>query len=73
MRSLHAATAGPQRAGQRRELGLEGCRRIDDAAAAELVNWKSLKYLDLQDTQVTHEGVEALRKAKPATGDSGAP
>lgn len=47
------------------KLGLEGCRRIDDAAAAELVNWKSLKYLDLQDTQVTHEGVEALRKARP--------
>jgi Leucine Rich repeat len=47
-------------------LGLEGCRRIDDAAATELVNWKSLKYLDLQDTQVTPAGVEALRKAKPA-------
>jgi internalin A len=47
-------------------LGLEGCRRIDDAAAGELVNWKSLKYLDLQDTQVTPAGVEALRKAKPA-------
>jgi hypothetical protein len=47
-------------------LGLEGCRRIDDAAAIELVNWKSLKYLDLQDTQVTPAGVEALRKAKPA-------
>jgi len=46
-------------------LGLEGCRRIDDAAAAELVNWKSLKYLDLQETQVTTAGVEALLKAKP--------
>lgn len=47
-------------------LGLEGCRRIDDAAAGELVSWRSLKYLDLQDTQVTPAGVEALRKAKPA-------
>src|SRR5207244_4505394 len=26
------------------KLGLEGCRRIDDSAAAELVHWKSLKY-----------------------------
>jgi hypothetical protein len=47
------------------KLGLEGCRRIEDAAAAELVNWKSLKYLDLQDTQVTPNGVDALRKARP--------
>jgi Leucine-rich repeat (LRR) protein len=47
------------------KLGLEGCRRIDDAAAAELAKWKSLKYLDLQDTQVTGQGIEALRKAKP--------
>ena len=46
-------------------LGLEGCRRIDDAAAAELASWKSLRYVDLQDTQVTPAGVETLRKAKP--------
>jgi hypothetical protein len=46
------------------KLGLERCPRVDDAAAAELANWKSLKYLDLQDTAVTMKGVEMLRKAK---------
>jgi Leucine-rich repeat (LRR) protein len=47
------------------KLGLEECPRVDDAALAELRNWKSLKYLDLQDTKVTELGVAALRKAKP--------
>src|SRR5690348_17179010 len=47
------------------ELGLEECPRVDDAALAELLSWKSLKYLDLQDTKVTEQGVAALRKAKP--------
>lgn len=47
------------------KLGLEECSRVDDSAAAELANWKSLKYLDLQATKVTPAGVEALRKAKP--------
>lgn len=47
------------------KLGLEECPRIDDAAAAELANWKSLKYLDLQDTKVTAKGLEALRSARP--------
>lgn len=47
------------------KLGLEGCRRIDDSAAAELVNWKSLKYLDLQDTAVTAKGLGSLRTARP--------
>jgi internalin A len=47
------------------KLGLEECPRIDDAAAAELVHWKSLKYLDLQATKVTAEGVAMLEKAKP--------
>jgi Leucine-rich repeat (LRR) protein len=47
------------------KLGLEGCRRIDDSAAAELVNWKSLKYLDLQDSAVTAKGLESLRSARP--------
>ena len=46
-------------------LGLEGCPRIGDQAVAELANWKSLKYVDLQETKVTEKGVEALRKAKP--------
>jgi hypothetical protein len=43
---------------------LEGCRRIDDSAMAELAKWKSLKYLDVQDTGVTPTAVEELRKAK---------
>lgn len=47
------------------KLGLQECPRVDDAALAELRNWKSLKYLDLQDTKVTEQGVAALRKAKP--------
>ena len=46
-------------------LGLQECPRVDDVALAELVSWKSLKYLDLQDTNVTEQGVAALRKAKP--------
>jgi len=46
-------------------LGLEECPRVDDNAAAELVNWKGLKYVDLQDTRATAKGVELLRKAKP--------
>jgi hypothetical protein len=47
------------------KLGLEGCRRIDDGAAAELIHWKSLKYLDLQDTAVTAKGLESLRSIRP--------
>jgi hypothetical protein len=50
------------------KLGLEGCRRVDDNAVAELANSKSLKYLDyldLQDTPATENAVNALRKARP--------
>jgi len=50
---------------QLERLGLEACARVDDEAAAELSNWKSLKYVDLQETKVTEKGVAALRKAKP--------
>jgi internalin A len=46
-------------------LGLEACTRIDDEAAAELVYWKNLKYVDLQETRVTEKGAGALRRAKP--------
>lgn len=46
-------------------LGLEACTRIDDEAASELADWKSLKYIDLQETKVTEKGAEALRRAKP--------
>jgi Leucine-rich repeat (LRR) protein len=47
------------------KLGLEACSRVDDAAAAELANWRGLQYVDLQETSVTPQGVEALRKARP--------
>jgi Leucine-rich repeat (LRR) protein len=47
------------------ELGLEECPRVDDSAAEELVHWKSLKYVDLQATKVTAQGVAMLQKAKP--------
>ena len=47
------------------KLGLEWCPRIDDNAAAELANWKSLKYVDVQETRVTTKGLEDLGKAKP--------
>jgi len=50
---------------QLEKLGLEVCARIDDDAAAELANWKSLKYLDLQETKVTPKGLDALRRARP--------
>jgi Leucine-rich repeat (LRR) protein len=47
------------------KLGLEECPRIDDAAVRELIQWKGLKYVDLQATKVTAQGLERLRKAKP--------
>jgi hypothetical protein len=34
---------------------------VNDAAMAELANWKNLKYLDVQDTQVTPAGVDGLK------------
>src|SRR5262249_53577067 len=47
------------------KLGLEACALIDDAAARKLANWKSLRYVDLQETQVTEKGVETLQTLKP--------
>lgn len=47
------------------QLGLEGCRRVDDAALDELAKWKNLKRIDVQDTGVTRAGVEKLGMAKP--------
>jgi Ran GTPase-activating protein (RanGAP) involved in mRNA processing and transport len=47
------------------KLALQGCPRVDDAALAQLAKWKSLKYLDIQETKVTSQGVAALQKAKP--------
>jgi hypothetical protein len=47
------------------KLGLQGCRRVDDSAMAELAKWKSLKYRDVQEAPVTEKGTEAHRNAKP--------
>lgn len=47
------------------KLGLEACTRIDDPAVTELANWKSLKYVDLQETKVTEKGLRALQTLKP--------
>jgi eukaryotic-like serine/threonine-protein kinase len=47
------------------KLALAGCGLVDDRALEELARWKSLKYLDVQATKVTPQGVAALEKAKP--------
>jgi Leucine-rich repeat (LRR) protein len=47
------------------KLSLTGCPRVDDGALAELAKWKSLKYLDVQETSVTEQGVAHLEKSKP--------
>lgn len=51
--------------GKVEKLGLECCPRVDDEAIKELLAWKNLKYLDLQETKVTEAGVAALQAAKP--------
>jgi Leucine-rich repeat (LRR) protein len=47
------------------KLSLTGSSHVDDRTMAELAKWKSLKYLDVQGTKVTLEGVAVLEKAKP--------
>jgi Leucine-rich repeat (LRR) protein len=47
------------------KLSLTGSSHVEDRAMAELAKWKSLKYLDVQGTKVTPEGVAVLEKAKP--------
>jgi internalin A len=47
------------------KLSLAGSSHVDDRAMAELAKWKSLKYLDVQGTKVTPQGVAVLEKAKP--------
>jgi internalin A len=47
------------------KLSLEGSPHVDDQAVAELAKWKGLKYVDVQETNVTPQGVVALEKAKP--------
>jgi Leucine-rich repeat (LRR) protein len=50
---------------QVRKLVLTGCPRVDDSALGELAKWKSLQYLDVQETNVTEHGVDRLEKARP--------
>jgi len=47
------------------KLGLECCPRVDDGALKELAAWKSLKYLDVQETRATEAGIAVLRAARP--------
>jgi internalin A len=47
------------------KLSLACCPRVGDEALTELAKWKSLRYLDVQETSVTSAGVETLRKARP--------
>jgi len=47
------------------QLGLEGCPRINDQAVNELAAWKSLKYVDLQETKATQAAVDNLKKIRP--------
>jgi len=47
------------------KLGLECCPRVDDKGLGELAAWKSLKFLDIQETKVTQAGIAALQAARP--------
>ncbi len=47
------------------KLGLEACSKVNDAALKELEAAKSLRYLDVQETAVTRQGVASLRASHP--------
>ena len=47
------------------KLGLEACTRVDDAALKVIAGWKSLRYVDVQDTKATRAGVDELKRARP--------
>jgi hypothetical protein len=46
------------------KLGLEGCQGVDDKALEILMAWKTLKFLDVQETKVTAKGVAAFRSVR---------
>ncbi len=46
-------------------LSLQGCKRVDDAAAAAMASWPSLQSLDLKGAAVTEKGLAELRRANP--------
>jgi hypothetical protein len=47
------------------KLSLEGCARVDDRALEQLRTWQRLRYLDVQETSVTPEGVASFEKRRP--------
>jgi Leucine-rich repeat (LRR) protein len=47
------------------KLSLAGCELVNDAALQELAQWKGLKYLDVQATKVSPEGLAALQNTRP--------
>jgi hypothetical protein len=47
------------------KLSLVGCRTVGDPAAAAITGWKSLQYLDLQDTAITEAAIDSMRLARP--------
>lgn len=47
------------------KLSLQGCSRVNDTALDELANWKSLRFLDVQEDPVTPEALAKLASAKP--------
>ncbi len=48
-----------------RRLTLQGCDRVDDAAATLLAAFPALEVVDLKGTGVTAKGLAALRAARP--------
>ncbi|HLK22547.1 MAG TPA: hypothetical protein VKT81_26555 [Bryobacteraceae bacterium] len=46
-------------------LKLQGCKRIDDEAVAQLIAMPSLREVDLKGTSVTEKGAQMFRAAKP--------
>ena len=47
------------------KLGLEGCQGVDDKALEVLAAWRTLKFVDVQETKVTAKGVAEFRSARP--------
>jgi Leucine-rich repeat (LRR) protein len=53
------------RLGNVKKLSLAGCRTIGDPSVAAIKGWKSLQYLDLQDTAMTEAAIDSIRLARP--------
>jgi Leucine-rich repeat (LRR) protein len=51
--------------GKLEKLGLEASSKVDDQVLKVLVPWKSLKYVDVQETKVTQDGIQDLKKQRP--------